>query len=153
MDRPEKLECEMSALERIIGSDNVQEVKSKIADLIVGRVKKDIDDYDYYLFYAGDYKQSIDEAFEKVEKKIVKLYSDACLESAQEAVKRFKDIAAAAVNDTPGLKLRSCHQCEYHSGNRCMFYEDRKYYWIAHDTICAEEGFVNFVQKEKKNGK
>ena len=52
------------------------------------------------------------------------------------------------MNETPGLKLRSCHKCNHCDGNRCKFYED--YYWKAHDNICAEEGFVQFKKKEDK---
>ena len=76
------------------------------------------------------------------------MYSDAMLESAQEAVNRFKDISIATLNDTTGLQLRSCHKCNHCNGNMCKFYEDK--YWKAHDSICAEEGFIQFVEKEEK---
>lgn len=29
----------------------------------------------------------------------------------------------------------------------CKFYEEK--YWEAHDGICAEEGFVQFVERNK----
>lgn len=144
----EKIEENLSGLSSLLGDDNVNNVKKRIADLIVERVASDIRSYDYYLFYPENYESTIDEAFEKVEKKLVKMYTDAMLESAQEAVNRFKDIAITSVNETPGLKLRSCHKCNYCDGNRCKFYED--YYWKAHDSICAEEGFVQFTEKEEK---
>lgn len=144
----EKIEENLSALSSLLGEDNVEDVKKRIADLIVNRVASDIRSYDYYLFYPENYESTIDEAFEKVEKKLVKMYTDAMLESAQEAVNRFKDIAITSMNETPGLKLRSCHKCNYCDGNRCKFYED--YYWKAHDSICAEEGFVQFTEKEEK---
>lgn len=51
------------------------------------------------------------------------------------------------IDDTPGLKLRSCHKCLHRNGNKCTFYEDQKYYWKAHDGICAEEGFINYTEK------
>ena len=143
----DRVENNLSVLSQLIGEDNVEDVKKRIADLIVHRVASDIRGYDYYLFYPGDYHACIDEAFEKVNKKITKMYSDAALESAQEAVQRFKDISASVIGDTPGLQLRSCHKCKHRDGNRCKFYEDKPYYWIAHDTICAEEGFINFEDK------
>lgn len=144
----EKIEENLSGLSSLLGQDNVEDVKKRIADLIVNRVASDIRSYDYYLFYPENYELTIDEAFEKVEKKLVKMYTDAMLESAQEAVQRFKDIAVASVNDTSGLKLRSCHKCNHRDGNRCKFYED--HYWKAHDNICAEEGFIQFAEKEEK---
>lgn len=145
-----KLTDKLSALDRLLGTDNVEDVKKRIANLIVSRVASDIHDYDYYMFYPGDYKATIEEAFESVEKKLIKMYKDAALESAQEAVQRFKDIASSTVTDTPGLQLRSCHKCKNQYGNKCMFYEGKPYYWIAHDTICAEEGFINYVEKDGK---
>lgn len=147
----EKIEENLSALSSLLGEDNVEDVKKRIADLIVNRVASDIRSYDYYLFYPENYESTIDGAFEKVEKKLVKMYTDAMLESAQEAVNRFKDIAITSMNETPGLKLRSCHKCNYCDGNRCKFYED--YYWKAHDSICAGEGFVQFTEKEEKKSR
>lgn len=146
-DFVEGVEKNLSALSSLLGEDVVEDVKKRIGNLIVERVASDIRAYDYYLFYPGDYQSSIEEAFEKVNKKISKMYSDAALESAQEAVQRFKDISVSALKDTPGLVLRSCHNCQHCDGNKCKFYEDRSYYWIAHDSICAEEGFVNFKPK------
>lgn len=141
-------ELNLSALEILLGKDNVEDVRKGIVNLIIDRVEKDIESYDYYLFCPDDYQSTIAKAFEKIEKRLVKMYSDAALESAQEAVKRFKDISAAMFDDNPGLKLRSCHKCKYCNGNRCTFYEDKKYYWTAHDSICAEEGFINYVEKK-----
>lgn len=146
-DIVDRIEKNLSALDQLIGQDNVEDVKRRIADLIVDRVESDIRAYDYYLFYPENYESTIDEAFEKVEKKLVKMYTSAMLESAQEAVQRFKDIAVTSVEETPGLKLRSCHKCGHCNFNKCKFYED--YYWKAHDGICAEEGFVNYVGKDK----
>lgn len=145
-----KLEENLSALDRLLGVDNVEDIKKCIADVIVQKVKSDIRLYDCYLFYPGDYQSTIADAFESVQKKITKMYKDAALESAREAIQRFQDIALSAMTDTPGLQLRSCHKCKYRDGNKCGFYEDKQYYWIAHDTICAEEGFVNFIEKDGK---
>ena len=144
----ERIEENLSGLSSLIGKENVEDVKKKIGNLIVDRVAHDIRSYDYYLFYPGDYEAAIGEAFEKIQKKITKMYSDAMLESAQEAVNRFKDISIATLNDTTGLQLRNCHKCNHCNGNMCKFYEDK--YWKAHDSICAEEGFVQFVEKEDK---
>lgn len=145
----DRIEENLSALERLLDVDTVKDIKKRIGDIIVDRIRKDINQYDYYLFYPPEYSETIDQAFEKTQKKITKMYQDAMLESAQESVQRFKDISKAALEETPGLKLRSCHKCKWQDGNRCTFYEDKKYYWIAHDSICSEEGFVNYEEKEK----
>ena len=122
-------------------------MKKRIGNLIVNRIYDDLKSYDSYLFYPPDYKGIIEEAFESVQKKITKMYKDTMLESAKEAVQRFKDISVAAINDTQGLQLRDCHKCNHRDGNRCKFYD--MYYWKAHDTLCAEEGFVNFSKEIK----
>ena len=141
----EKTQTNLSALSALLGEENVEEVKRRIGDLIVARVAEDMQAYGEYLFYPGDYEENIREAFEKVEKKISKMYSDAMLETAQEAVNRFKDISIASLNGTQGLVLRQCHNCVHKKFNRCTFYDD--YYWHAHNTLCSEEGFINFEKK------
>lgn len=148
----ERIEKNLSALAQLLGAEVEEDIKKRIADLIVERIASDLRTYDYYLFYPGDYKESIEEAFEKVSKKITKMYADAMLEAAKEAVGRFKDIALSAFDDTKGLKLRNCHECKYRDGNRCKFYDG--YYWRMHDSICAEEGFINFEERgEQKKEK
>ena len=140
-------------LEMLLGKDNVDDVKKRIGNLIVERVASDLRSYDYYLFYPEDYKGAIEEAFEKVNKKIAKMYTDTMIEVAGEAVKRFKDIAIGNFDETKGIQLRSCHKCEHCHGNKCKFYDEK--YWIAHDHICAEEGFVQYIKKtqeEKQKG-
>lgn len=146
-DDATNMKTNLSALECLLDKENVDHVKEGIANLILDRVRRDIDSYDYYLFYPEDYTETIDEAFEKVRKKITKIYSDAMLEVANEATQRFKDIALAAINEAPGFILRSCHKCTHCNFNRCEFYE--QHYWEAHDEICAKEGFVNYEEKKK----
>lgn len=143
----ERIEGNLSALACLIGEDNVEDVKKRIGNLIVDRVASDIRHYDCYLFYPPDFNGCIEEAFEKIEKKIVKMYSDAALECAKESVQRFKDISTSMVLETPGLQLRSCHKCQNKDNNKCKFYEDK--YWTAHDHICAEEGFTNFIERKE----
>ena len=139
------IETNLSALSSLIGEDNVEDIKKRIADLIVDRVAKDIDDYDCYLFYPPDYQGIIESTFEIIEKKIKKMYKETMLEVAQESVNRFKDLAITDFNKI-GFTLRSCHKCMHRNGNRCAFYE--MLYWNAHDSICAKEGFVQFIEKE-----
>lgn len=147
-DTVDHVKTNLSALETLLDVDNVKDIKKRISNLIVERVASDIRSYDYYLFYPGDYQEAIGEAFESVQKKIVKMYKDSMLEAAQEAVLRFKDVALSEFDEVPGIQLRSCHSCEHHKGNRCAFYEDK--YWKAHDSICAEEGFINYIKKQEK---
>ena len=65
----------------LIGAENTEELKKKIADIIVSRIKSDIRDYDRYIFYPPDFdeffKECYEEAQERVKETIVsKLYDD-----------------------------------------------------------------------------
>lgn len=64
----DKIEENLSALERLLDVENVKDIKKRIGDLIVDRVRSDIKQYDYYLFYPSDYGETIDQAFEKTQK-------------------------------------------------------------------------------------
>ena len=142
----EKAKENLSALDSLIGADNVNVVKKKIGELLLDRVRQDLDCHDEYLFYPRDYEDTIYEAFEKIQKKLTKMYSDAMLETAQESIYRFKDIALSNLNGTQGLVLRNCHKCKYKDFNECKFY--KMHYWKAHDKLCAEEGFINYEEEK-----
>jgi hypothetical protein len=120
----DKTEQNLSALEGLLGTDNVEDMKKRIADLIVKRVERDINSYDYYLFYPSDYSESIDEAFETVNKKIVKMYKDTMLEVAQKAVDAFKEYSDNAI--TNSLTCAECYKCGNSSRARhshCFAYD------------------------------
>ena len=51
----EKIELNLSALNQLIGTENVENVKKRIGDLLVARVRSDLRSYDNYLFYPADY--------------------------------------------------------------------------------------------------
>lgn len=146
-DVVERTEQNLSALSQLLGEDNVEDVKKRIGNLIVDRIYDDLKSYDCYLFYPPDYKEIIEEAFESVQKKITKMYKDTMLECANAAVQRFKDISISTLDGTQGLVLRDCYKCSNKCNNMCKFYDEK--YWIAHDTICAEEGFINYEEGTK----
>ena len=72
------VERNLSSLESLLGKENVDDVKKRIADLIVNRVEDDLKHYDCYLFYPPDYSECINEAFSKVQKKFVKFTKMLC---------------------------------------------------------------------------
>lgn len=90
MDTVKEITEKLSPLESLIGAENVKDVQKRIADLIVDQVEKDIDTYDYYMFYPRDCADVIQEAFDSTQKKINKMYSNAMLEIAEKAVEKFK---------------------------------------------------------------
>lgn len=88
----------LSPLERLIGKDNIEDVKKEISKMVVDAVKDDIADYkrQHYVFYPPDYIKGIaEEAFDEVEKKIKKMYKDAMLDVAERSVQKYKELVVS----------------------------------------------------------
>lgn len=95
MEFTNNVENNLSALSRLIGEDNVEDVKKRIADIVVEAVHKDMSHYQAqsYLFYPPDYIEGIaEEAFNEVEKKLKKMYKDAMLDVAERSVEKYKNL-------------------------------------------------------------
>lgn len=93
----ENIQTNLSALSSLIGEDNVEDIKKRIADIIVSAVEDDIRHYkkQSYVFYPPEYIKGIaEEAFEEVEKKIKKMYKDTMLNVAERSVEKYKDSVA-----------------------------------------------------------
>lgn len=91
----ENIQTNLSALSSLIGEDNVEDIKKRIAEIIVSAVEDDVKYYkkQSYVFYPPDYIKGIaEEAFDEVEKKIKKMYKDAMLDVAQRSVEKYKDL-------------------------------------------------------------
>lgn len=85
----------LAPLERLLGKENVEEVKTAITRLIIKSVEDDIRDYkqNNYVFYPPEYIKGIaEEAFDEVEKKIKKMYKDAMLDVAERSVEKYKNL-------------------------------------------------------------
>lgn len=98
----ENVQANLSALSSVIGQDNVEDVKKRIAGIIVSAVEDDIRHYkkQSYVFYPPDYiKGIVEEAFEEVEKKIKKMYKGAMLDVAQRSVEKYKELATSELNE------------------------------------------------------
>lgn len=98
----ENIQTNLSSLSYVIGQDNVEDIKKRIADIIVSAVEDDIRHYkkQSYVFYPPDYIKGIaEEAFDEVEKKIKKMYKDAMLDVAERSVEKYKELATSELND------------------------------------------------------
>jgi len=90
-----------SALIDFIGVDNVKKLQDGFTNLLLNQLEDDLKDYGQYLFYPPDHEDVINDAFNKVEKKLGKLYSDAMLDVAQKSVEKWKE---TALSDMEKLK-------------------------------------------------
>lgn len=94
----DRVENNLSVLSQLIGEDNVEDVKKRIADIVVEAVHKDMSHYQAqsYLFFPPDYIKGIaEEAFDEVEKKIKKMYKDAMLDVAERSVQKYKELVVS----------------------------------------------------------
>lgn len=71
----------IDALADLLGTENTEELKKRIADLIVNKIKSDIREYDRYVFYPPDFNSFFDECFEEAQARaketiVSKLYGD-----------------------------------------------------------------------------
>lgn len=101
MGLTENIQSNLSALSSLIGEDNVEDIKKRIANMIVAAVEDDIKYYkkQSYVFYPPDYIKGIaEEAFDEVEKKIKRMYKDAMLDVAQRSVEKYKELVVNGLN-------------------------------------------------------
>lgn len=98
----ENIQNNLSALSSLIGENNVDDIKKRIADIIVLAVEDDIKHYKQhnYVFYPPNYIEGIaEEAFEEVEKKIKKMYKDAMLDVAEKSVEKYKELVTSELKE------------------------------------------------------
>lgn len=99
----ENIQTNLSALSSLIGEDNVEDIKKRIADIIVSSVEDDVKYYkkQSYVFYPPDYIKGIaEEAFDEVEKKIKKIYKDAMLDVAEKSVEKYKELVVSEMEES-----------------------------------------------------
>lgn len=90
----------ISKLVELLGEENAEELKKKIAQLIVERVEDDMRDYDRYLLYPPDMRDMIKETMESVEKKVAKMYKDAVIEVNQNYIDKMKKYMMSQINES-----------------------------------------------------
>ena len=84
-------------LMQFIGADNIKRIQEGFADLLLNQVRNDLNDYGRYIFYPPDHEIILEDAFNKVSKKIQKMYEDAMLDVAQRSIEKWKELAMAEV--------------------------------------------------------
>ena len=82
---------------QFIGADNVKKIQDGFADLLLEQVRNDLNDYGKYIFYPPDHEEILNDAFDKVSKKIQKMYEGAMLDVAQRSIEKWKELAMANV--------------------------------------------------------
>lgn len=71
---------EISAIVELLGEKRVEKLKDEIVDILIERLREDLNDYGDYIFYPPDYSGLIETAVKEAEKKIKKIYVDKLVE-------------------------------------------------------------------------
>ena len=90
----------ITKLVELLGEENAEELKKKIAQVIVERVEDDMRDYDQYLLYPPDMSDMIKETMASVDKKVAKMYKDAVIEVNQKYIDKMKDYMTHQINES-----------------------------------------------------
>lgn len=89
----------MDKLISLLGEENIEELKKQITRLIIEKVESDMDDYDRYLLYPPDMRETIKETMESVDKKVAKMYKDAVIEINQDYIDKMKNYMMKQIGD------------------------------------------------------
>jgi len=80
---------EISPIVELLGEERVDKLKDRICAAIITQVERDLENWGEYLVYPPDFEHIFDEAYESIEKKLKKIYTDKALEVAQKAVEQM----------------------------------------------------------------
>lgn len=75
---------------QLLGEENIENLKKRICNLIVERVKNDLDDYGQYLLYPPDMDDMIKDTFRMTRKKVEKMYKDAVIDINKDYIEKMK---------------------------------------------------------------
>ena len=112
----------LTKLVELLGEENAEELKKKIAEVIVERVEDDMRDYGQYLLYPPDISDMIKETIESVEKKVGKMYKDAVIEVNQDYINKMKKYMMHQINES-ALRTKV-----YDYAMKLKFYGNDPYY-------------------------
>lgn len=84
----------------LLGEENVKKLKDSITNILIKRVKDDLDTYSNYLIYPPDIQVTMDEAVEDTYNKVRKMYKNAVLDINKDYIEKMKAYMADATKDS-----------------------------------------------------
>ena len=110
----------------VLGENNAEELQKRLVDVIVEKAQQDLNDYSEYLFYPPDIRDCIGEAFDSVEKKVVKMYKDAIIDVNKDYISKMKKYMSDQVKEsTLRSEVLMLAQIYYWKGNQ--YSKERKF--------------------------
>jgi hypothetical protein len=77
----------VNGLIELLGEKRVEKVKDEIAEILIERLRDDLDSWGEYLFYPPDFSDIYGQAVKEAEKKIKKIYVDKLVQQGLEQLK------------------------------------------------------------------
>ncbi len=109
----------------LLGEENVKKLKDSITNILIKRVKDDLDTYGNYLIYPPDIQAMMDEAVEDTYNKVRKMYKNAVLDINKDYIEKMKAYMADTTKDS---QLR--HE---------VFNLAKEYFWKANENSKERE--------------
>ena len=95
---------ELNSVMSILGEENVEELKRGITNILLEKLKDDLDAYAEYLLYPPDIMEIVNCTIEDTEKKIRKMYKDAVIEINQNYIDKMKTYMAKQFDEDKKLR-------------------------------------------------
>lgn len=105
---------------QLLGEENIENLKKRICNLILERVKADLDDYGRYLLYPPDMDDMISDTYQMVRKKIEKMYKDAVIDVNKDYIEKMKAYMAGQFGGDKTLRREAIDLA-------------KKYYWRGNE--------------------
>lgn len=77
----------VNGLIELLGEKRVEKVKDEIAEVLIERLRDDLDSWGQYIFYPPDFSELFEQAVKEAEKKIKKIYVDKLVEKGMAQLK------------------------------------------------------------------
>lgn len=78
----------VNGLIELLGEKRVEKVKDDIAEVLIERLRDDLDSWGQYIFYPPDFSELFEQAVKEAEKKIRKIYVDKLV---AQGIEKFKE--------------------------------------------------------------
>jgi hypothetical protein len=81
----------INALVELLGEERVDKLKDEIIEVLIEKLRDDLESWKGYIFYPPDYEDIINQAIEEAETKIKKMYVDYYVQQATEKFEEYKN--------------------------------------------------------------
>lgn len=85
------MEQSISPVLDLLGEENVTKLKEGIVEILLDRVRDDLEAWGRYVFYPPDYSEFIEKCVKEAEKKLRRVYVDKLVENGIKKLEAFNE--------------------------------------------------------------